>query len=301
MKATEVVAVMVAPVLGGERVAAVQQLVDGRTNTTLRVTPTGGGADLLLRITRGSRGARDREVALLEVVRAAGAVPVPEVLHRGDLPRPFVVSRWIDGTTLDDARARLPAAIVATVAEPLGEVVARVAQVVVPEGLLGRSDSGVAIALAERRLGEDPVRDRLGAATADALRALLERVGPRLRTDEPPHLVHGDLGGRNLLVRADRERCWIAGLIDWELAFRGSGLWDAGSVLRSASGAAATFREDFARGYRRAGGALPDDWVHEARLLDATRAIATLASPRASSRALADCRATLAALVADEG
>ena len=94
---------------------------------------------------------------------------------------------------------------------------ARVAQTVVPEA--PRRKTSVALATAQDRLRVARVRDRLGARTADALARLWDEHDAELDDGEEPVLVHGDFSGRNILVRVERDRCVVAGLIDWELAF----------------------------------------------------------------------------------
>ena len=113
-------------------------------------------------------------------------------------------------------------------------------------------------------------------------------------------LCHHDIGGRNILVqRADGERWRIQGVIDWESAGTGSPLVDIGSLFRYAPRYDEQFRTEFDRGYREAGGTLPDDWYRLARTLDAFRLIDTLDGIREMPGVFADCRMLLAKLVAD--
>ena len=121
-------------------------------------------------------------------------------------------------------------------------------------------------------------RKRLGATLADALCRRLRAITARLAAlDRATNLVHGDLGGRNILVApADNGNWRVSGLIDWEAAFSGSALWDVGSLFRYARRYSEDFRQRFERSYRDAGGSLPEDWRRTARLLDSTRMVATL-------------------------
>jgi aminoglycoside phosphotransferase (APT) family kinase protein len=115
-------------------------------------------------------------------------------------------------------------------------------------------------------------------------------------------LVHGDLGGRNVLVqRAAAERWRISGVIDWEATSTGSPLIDIGSLFRYSSRFDPEFRTAFERGYREADGTLPEGWLLTARLLDATWLVDTLDEPREFPGVYADCRMLLATLAKDAG
>jgi hypothetical protein len=102
-----------------------------------------------------------------------------------------------------------------------------------------------------------------------------------------------------LVWRADGDRWRIQGVIDWESAGTGSPLVDIGSLFRYAPRYDEQFRVEFERGYREAGGTLPDDWYRLSRTLDAFRLIDTLDGIREMPGVFADCRMLLAKLVAD--
>jgi aminoglycoside phosphotransferase (APT) family kinase protein len=44
-------------------------------------------------------------------------------------------------------------------------------------------------------------------------------------------LVHGDFGARNIVVNRSRGHWVVSGVLDWELAFSGSPLWDAARFI----------------------------------------------------------------------
>jgi hypothetical protein len=60
-----------------------------------------------------------------------------------------------------------------------------------------------------------------------------------------------------------------------------------------------TFRQRFERGYHDAGGALPEDWLRTARLLDATRLVATLNEERELPVVFAECRDLIETVVTE--
>lgn len=137
---------------------------------------------------------------------------------------------------------------------------------------------------------------------ADDLHELLRSSRERLiEADRSRGLVHGDFGGRNLLVQRRRGRLWhVAGLLDWETAMVGAPLWDVGSLFRYGHRYSAEFRESFARGYRGAGADLPVDWALAARLLDATRLVAILQEQQDLPAVFAECRSLLESLLRDD-
>jgi aminoglycoside phosphotransferase (APT) family kinase protein len=144
-------------------------------------------------------------------------------------------------------------------------------------------------------------RKRLGDALADAMWRRLEASAVRLSAlDHAECLVHGDLGGRNILVAPAEDGGWrVCGLIDWEAAFSGSALWDVGSLFRYSKRYSETFRQRFERSYCDAGGALPEDWFRTARLLDSTRLVEIFNEERELPVVFAECRELLEAVVTE--
>jgi aminoglycoside phosphotransferase (APT) family kinase protein len=209
------------------------------------------------------------------------------------------VSRWIEGIRLNELRRQAPPEVVTALARPLGALAAQVAQTAAPKSLARARTAALEEAAGQLRVGR--ARDRLGATTADRLRGLLEEHARELAPhQEQLELVHGDFGGRNLLVTGAADAWRITGLIDWEMAFRGWGLWDVGSLFRYRRRFGASFRDGFAHGYAQTGGALPADWFRLARLLDATRSVATLAEELEHLQdVFADCREVLEGVVQD--
>jgi Ser/Thr protein kinase RdoA (MazF antagonist) len=218
---------------------------------------------------------------------------------------PFVVYRWIEGLTLNDFCRRAAPGEMDGLAEPLGTLAARVAGVRADEisGLeLDVVDIAAELDLAERQLRSGPARVRLGETLADGLRARLTAAGPQLLAlDGSRGLLHGDFGGRNVLVRAGKAGAWeISGLLDWETAARGAALWDVGSLFRYPRRYSPAFRDAYARGYRAAGGDLGSGWWWTARLLDATRLVRILGQERELPNVFAECRDVIASMLDGE-
>jgi len=275
----------------GEPIAKLEPVDGGLTNTIHKVTLTNAQVLVVKHHAGGEQPYAD-EVATIS--KLAGILPVPEIV-RTDPVRRAIVYRWIEGITLDECRRKQPAAAFASLAEPLGRFLAWLATFDWP----GSWDVMPFVAGADKRLATRRARERLGPQMADALRKALDAAAPRLGWGKPC-LSHGDLGGRNMIVQhAMGERWRIGGVIDWEAATCASPLVDIGSLFRYTSRYDARFVADFERGYREADGALPDDWLRTARLVDALWLVEMLDEPRELPGVYADCRMLVAKLVAD--
>jgi aminoglycoside phosphotransferase (APT) family kinase protein len=295
---------VLSPVLQGASIGSARLVEGGLVNTLYRVTPADGGVDLCLRIFAGGQVPWETERQTLAQVSAA--VPVPEVLLVGcgqpGFSHPYLVYRWIEGITLNECRRQMPPAVFESLAEPLGRLLASVACCSFPAILDVEPSLADLLPVQEDRLQRGLARRRLGETLADALWRRLEAGAARLEAlDRKTCLVHGDFGGRNILVRpAPEDEGWqISGLLDWEAAFSGSPLWDAGSLFRYAKRYSEAFREGFERGYRDSGGDLPQDWWRTSRLLDATRLVALLNEERDLPVVFAESRELIEAVVTD--
>jgi aminoglycoside phosphotransferase (APT) family kinase protein len=297
---------LLAPLLDGRIIGTVERVEGGLTNTILRVSVEGTEPDLLVRIFAGGTAPWDKERRLL--TRLSTHLPVPTVLladeGRNVLPYPSLVHHWMEGTTLNAMRVRTTKDELLSLAEPLGRILAALSKVPLEAGdELGAplSSPDMLLSVCQHRLFQGRARARLGGSLSDALWSQLSREAGRFFTlGSTKCLVHGDLGGRNILVAPDHADGWrLTGVVDWEDAFVGWAMWDIGHFFRYAKRYDQAFREHFARSYRNSGGTLPEDWWRTARLLDATWQVATVDSEKELPAAFADCRELLEAVVHD--
>ena len=193
----------------------------------------------------------DTELTTLTLLH--GTLPVPDVVH-ADEKRLVIVYRWIDGVTLHDLRKQGQLEAFASLAEPLGRVLA----------WLAKSDATEPFELTTileqcyAQLTTGRARARMGARFADTLRKRWKRPSRRWHGARSAS-SHGDLGHRNVLVYQAGDRWRINGVIDWETTTTGSPLVDIGSLFRySKPLRRQAFCDAFERGYRDAGGELPD-------------------------------------------
>ena len=288
----EVSGEQLAEIVGGT-IASIEPVDGGLTNTIHRVVRA-SGERFGVKHYAGGREWFDTELMTLTLLH--GTIPVPEVVH-ADEERLAIVYRWIEGMTLHELRKQGEVQAFASLAEPLGRVLAWLAKTDATEpfeltSILDKTYS---------QLDTGRARGRIGAPYADALRKGLEAFEPQLAWGAVC-LSHGDLGHRNVIVGRAGERWRINGLIDWETTTTGSPLFDVGSLFRYATRHDASFREAFARGYAEAASEeLPEQWLLTARLLDATWLVDLLDDEQAIPQVFDDCRRLIVQLVDDLG
>jgi aminoglycoside phosphotransferase (APT) family kinase protein len=301
---------MCAPITGGTALGDVATVDGGLVNTLLRVT-TAKGTDYALRVSSPDPGdatwsARFAvEIDLLRRLSRTLPVPSPIVADRtgAEYGVPYLIYPWIDGITLNDCRRNFGHLALPSLAEPIGHVMGSIASAidVASELPLRQLIVSQAIDAANRQLESALVQARLGTELAMAIRQGLDRNRCALEAADSQSVVHGDFSGRNVIVHPVTSSDWVvSGVLDWETASVGSPLWDLGSLFRYARRYDAGFRCAFERGYHAVGSELPDEWWYLARLLDATRLVATLAEDRELPRVFHDCRAILTDLAATE-
>jgi len=273
----------------GGTIARMELAEGGLTNTIHKVTLESGDV-LGIKHYAGGRQWFDTELMTLTLLH--GTVPVPEVVH-ADEDKLAIVYRWIDGITLHELRKQGETEAFASLAEPLGRVLAYLAKTDATEpfeltALLERTYVQLSSGFARHRLGED---------CADTLRRQLEALEPVMGWGAVC-LSHGDLGHRNVIVARSGGRWRINGVIDWETTTTSSPLADVGSLFRYANRHDERYRTDFARGYADASGTpLPDGWLAAARLIDATELVRVIDEVEDAPEVVEDCKRLVVRLV----
>lgn len=293
---------MLRPLLGDAGLNEVVRADGGLVNTVYRVKS--GGETYALRVCAADCPAFEKESRLLN--HLAKTLPVPAVLFADAsgrrCARAYLVYRWVEGVSLNECRKQSSPDALLTLAEPLGRLLAQIADAAFPADQVSKT-MRVATMLrrAEEELRAGLARRRLGGALADRLRDRLNRRAAVLHAlDDTSALVHGDFGGRNILVRVGGSgELEISGVVDWEEAAAGSALWDVGSLFRYPRRYSDEFRTLFGRGYRAAGGKLPPDWWHTARTIDATRLVAILGQKRELPGVFAECAELIGSIVTE--
>lgn len=266
------------PVLPHDRAVALQALTGGLRNTLYRVTLADAPHPVVLRLYTADPVACARETAIARLV--AHDVPVPKVLYSDpQADPPYAVVAWSDGLRFTELLAAGDATAIGGAARSAGAILASLQRHRFPRaGEFGPTlevvapsfdaDMGLAAYL-EQALQRERVRTRLGEATVTAVRGLLRRCAHLLEDDgQAPVLIHADFKPENLLVQQTPAGWQVAAVLDWEFAFAGSRLFDAGLFLRRAPWLPPSYRDQFAAAFSAGSEPLPTDWLTRARLID---------------------------------
>ncbi|MET8750850.1 phosphotransferase [Streptomyces sp. NPDC004667] len=279
--------------LPGALVHGVDPLPGGFTNdmTLLTAQPPGAPAAerYVLRRYRpsGSRVPRNTCAVELAVLGRAAArtVPVTTVVaadpYGRATGRPTLLYRFVHGTPLSQVLADGPASGEARdLGRAVGAVLARIGRVRLPRpgvfddsSLVPAPNGGAPLGdlpgFVDRCLSTAPADGPLSGTDAAVLSALARSGPPALAAVAGERsLVHCDFNPKNLLVERRAGDWAVAAVLDWELAFSGSPLFDVGNMLRFAHEYPPAFTAGFVKGFRGGSGRLPGDWLRLSRTLD---------------------------------
>jgi aminoglycoside phosphotransferase (APT) family kinase protein len=276
--------------LPGSALTSCEPLTDGASNLNYLLRFVGSNDPLVLRIYTRDPGACAKELAILRPAR--GIIPVPEVIHAGSQgdDAPYVLYRFVEGITFQELKRKGNARDLAEAAYAMGSALARVGAVAPPQHLAPRP------AITNAMLSSPLLEHRLGCRERDRFGELLSRWWPEIgalygdRT-----LVHGDFNNRNTILRQEEGRWVVAGILDWEMAFVGSPLWDAARFLCYEHPSRPCREPHFSRGFTESGGKLPHDWTNFARAINAATAAESLGRPDLPARLIPELRELIAA------
>ncbi|MFE2547416.1 phosphotransferase family protein [Streptomyces sp. NPDC059355] len=279
--------------LPGARLHDVDPLPGGFTNDMAVLTAESadvpGAERYVLRRYRPSGSRVPRNTCAVEVAvlgrAAASTVPVTAVVaadpHGRATGRPTLLYRFVDGTPLSQVLADGPVSGEArALGRAVGAVLARIGRVRLPRpGAFGDSSLvptpdgaaplGDLPGFVDRCLATSAADGPLSGTDAAVLRDLARR-GPRALAAVAGErsLVHCDFNPKNVLVQRHNGQWAVAAVLDWELAFSGSPLFDVGNMLRFAHEYPPAFTAGFVEGFREGNGRLPVDWLRLSRTLD---------------------------------
>lgn len=261
-------------------------LESGFSNSNYLIMRKEDGAKFVLRILeRGDEKSMLRETKINEFL--GKTVPQPAFLYSSVdnpvLPKtPFIIMAFVEGTCLEELdreQMQLSQPSTEVLGMSLGAALAAIHKVrfsqsgflnemlVVDEDPQSQIDMhGRGLSLyAEKVLIEDGAIERLGKGLTHRFLAFLEEQAGELDTyKDLPCLCHGDFGSSNILIKDDR----VTAVLDFEFAFSGLPFCDFGNLLRPPFGERKGIKEAIVKGYRGAGGKLPDNWESLSRLCD---------------------------------
>jgi aminoglycoside phosphotransferase (APT) family kinase protein len=275
------------PVFPRRTFKSYQQLHGGYTNTNLLLRFEQDEAPVVMRIYGGGASAWQRELNLLIVL--GQHLQVPEIIHadeKGDYAiGPYALYPYIEGITFQELKSRGNREDMAQAAFAVGEVLACVRTVAVPPFLSSSSPYGAV----DEFLNSPILVRRVGARGIDRLQSFLVGWLPQIGyLHDDNRLVHGDFNNRNTLLHQQGDRWRVASILDWELAFCGSPLWDVARFICYERKARPCREPHFSDGYRSAGGRLPENWDSFASVINAVSAAYSLSRPDLSERFIPD-------------
>jgi len=244
---------------------------EGKANTNYHVV-TEDGQDVVLRI-----HTREPEAALLEQAVTdflAGQIPLAHVLFHS-IENNFSLLQWKPGATMERLLTDGRAAEVRSAAFDLGVALARMSEHIFPEPGFLQPSLQIAEAWPSTVEGlfgytewlthQERVIQRAGPEMAEAVRALSQRMRPRMEDAAgPPCLVHGDFKASNLLIHEGR----LSAVLDWEFAHSGTYLMSFGQIFRHEASLPEGFENDFVAGFESMAHPLPEDWKKLAHTVD---------------------------------
>jgi fructokinase len=262
----------------------VRPLVDGLRNANFKVQIDTNPGWVVLRVYEHDPSLCQKEIDLMRLVGAS--VPVPEVIHAESCGLedfgPFMLMRLVEGIRFRELKSSGDIAALTQAAFSAGETLAAIGRFNFPRvGWLAPGPNVAAPLLAgpnptprfiDLCLGSADLQSRMPSDLRDCVHALAWDWAPQLaELDAQAHLVHGDFGKRNLLVRCIRDRWWsVTAVCDWEFAVSGSPLCDIGHFLRYERTSKPFSEPHFSNGFQHGGGVLPKAWRRLARIVDLT-------------------------------
>lgn len=295
------------------RVLRHHRALGGRSNTNIVVELAEPPKRVLLRLYQRDP-AQARKEAALDKLLVERKAPVAPMLFFDDANpvsgHPYALLTWIDGHRLESVLRELGPVGIGQLGPSIGAALAAIHSVAFPRAGFFADDLRIPepvdmgraglLAYLKRCLLDGPGGKRLGQKLTTDLMAFVEREGNRLDAWlKKPCLTHADFNGSNILVRKDKAGVWsLAAVIDWEFAFSGSPAFDFGNLLRPPVGEQAAFVEGLLRGYRDAGGTVPEDWRRIARVADLYSWADFLGRPDPGTAVIADARRMIEATIA---
>lgn len=150
-------------------------------------------------------------------------LPVPVAAGFREPSRPWLVQRWIPGTSFEEVMPIMEPGARAGIWKELGTALRKVHGISAPwfgtpDGAAIFGEWAEMVRADVEGLIADASRYGLDPAPFARLLSRVQRSAKHLRTVHPA-IVHSDLGPRHVLVRQDGRSDWrISGYIDWEYA-----------------------------------------------------------------------------------
>ncbi|HEX2915898.1 MAG TPA: aminoglycoside phosphotransferase family protein [Chloroflexia bacterium] len=270
--------------LGGGKVASVELIDSGLTNTNYRVQLADNPKALVLKIYMRQPETCRKEYELFKLVHQT--VPVATIYYadfQGEkYARPYSIFEWMPGVLLEELLSAVNTTEMQAVGRAVGETLAGIGKYQFEQAGFFGPDLKFAAPQVEQAGEEQGWRAYLESCLENPIcaerldKTLKTRLTQFIRTNahqvealgEQKALVHADFNPSNILM-VQTETGWrVSAVLDWEWAHSGTPLFDIGNLFRDRGYSLTNFETGFVEGYRRAGGELPENWKQVSRLLD---------------------------------
>ncbi len=289
------------------RVTDVVPTEGGLANTNLKIQLAGDAGPLLLRFCVRDSSSAAREFHLLE--RVENKVAVPHRIHYSNENsvngHSYILMEWVEGVRLETIIDSLQPNEIEPLGESLGEALAGIHSVTFEQAGFFDENLNVAspmtmgcaglLSYARECLEKPLVKERIDIELGNNLLNFLDkRSGLLDEWQGEPCLTHCDFNGSNILVNKSVGLWKVAAVLDWEFAFSGTPFFDFGNLLRAPIGEVLGMERAVEKGYRNAGGNLPQQWRQMSKLTDLTAWLDFLTRESAGPRLISDAKAQIA-------
>ncbi len=277
---------VIAKIFPKRSVKNLQVLSGGLINTNIRVDFEANYEPVVIRLYRNGAEVCRKELAIHDLL--SRTIRVPRALHAEpdgieDSPA-FLINEYVIGLTFRELKRTKDFKAIQQASHSVGATLAAIGGFKFEKpGRLEIAEEAAALTVGPKFIeGSDQFSRLMDMFLASP--NCERRLGPKLMQrlhdyawswssripdlEEAPCLVHNDFGNRNILVRQENGKWVVAAILDWEFAFSGSPLLDAGHFLRYERRSAPLLEPHFSQGFVEHGGQLPDNWREIASVID---------------------------------
>ncbi len=301
---------LVQPAFGSVNILQATIAEGGLANTNIRCSTDKSNQEYLIHIfTRDPKQAR-KEFSLSRLIE--DTVPTPHSVFFSETnpitDHPYVIRTWVTGHRLEVLRTELNESELRDAGQSIGTALAAVHAYKFSASGFFDGELNIQTKL---NTGSAGLIEYVSGCIAHPL--LSQRMDPSLKTrllqflrqeshildewQQPPCLTHADFGGSNILLDDSSGEWQVSAILDWEFAFSGTPFADFGNLLRNPLGASLSFVNGLTRGYKEAGGTLPDNWRKMSLLCDLTAWVEFLTRPEANIALIRDSTELIGATI----
>lgn len=214
------------------KVADIEALSGGLTNTNVKIEFSCDRSPVVLRLYRGDASVCVKETAILRLLHST--LPVPDVIYvepNGIADSgPFCILEFVNGRSFQDLKRVGDVGAIHQAASSVGALLARIEEYQFSKpGQLQIDDENDLIVGEPNQKGPNPIArvldmflqsEKLQRRVDGSFRQKLHKfIGPwferLMSVDNAAHLVHSDFGNRNILVDRVNGNWQVVAVLDW--------------------------------------------------------------------------------------